>query len=113
MDITTQEDHKIYFCGGEVKQMNGIEFLVHKNFVNTNMDCRPIYSKPFTIRLKIVPFNITVIQVRAPIMGAHLLQVNEVGETRLKHDWDAPRIVVLVACALKLTLNIPLLEMRV
>ena len=41
-------------------------FLVLKDIVNTVMGCRPVSSRLITIRLRAVPFNITVVQAYAP-----------------------------------------------
>ena len=46
--------------------MHGVGFLVHKDIVNTVMGCRPVSSRLITIRLRAVPFNITIVQAYAP-----------------------------------------------
>ena len=43
-----------------------LDFPVHKNIVNIVMGCRPVSSKLITIRLRAVPFNITVVQAYTP-----------------------------------------------
>ena len=45
---------------------HGVEFLVHKDIVNTVMGCRPVSSRLITIRLRAIPFNITIVQAYAP-----------------------------------------------
>ena len=55
-----------FFHGKEDKHEHGVEFLVHKDIANTAMGCRPISSRLITIRLRAVPFNITVVQVYTP-----------------------------------------------
>ena len=37
-------------------------FLVHKDIVYTVMECRPVFSRLITIRLRAVPFNIAIVQ---------------------------------------------------
>ena len=37
-----------------------------KDIVNTVMGCRPVSSRLITIRLRAVPFNISIVQVYAP-----------------------------------------------
>ncbi|XP_005091763.2 craniofacial development protein 2-like [Aplysia californica] len=64
--ITTHEGHKLYLRGEEDKHMNGFGFFIHKDIVNTVMGCRPISRRLITIRLRAVPFNITIIQAYAP-----------------------------------------------
>ncbi|XP_035828272.1 craniofacial development protein 2-like [Aplysia californica] len=66
-EIKTQEGHKLHFSGEEDKHMNGFGFFIHKDIVNRVMDCRPISSQLITIRLRVVPFNITIIQAYAPM----------------------------------------------
>ena len=51
-----------FFSGKEDKHEHGVGFLVHKDIVNTVMGCRPVSS----IRLRAVPFNITVVRAYAP-----------------------------------------------
>ena len=45
---------------------HGVGFLVHKDIVNTVMECCPVSSRLITIRLRVVPFNITIVQAYAP-----------------------------------------------
>ena len=61
---TTEEGHKVFFSGKEDK--HGVGFLVHKDIVNTVMGCRQVSSRLITIRLRAVPFNITIVQAYAP-----------------------------------------------
>ena len=65
-ETTTEEGHKVFFSGKEDKHEHGVGFLVHKDIVNTVMGCRPVSSRLITIRLRAVPFNITIVQVHAP-----------------------------------------------
>ena len=48
------------------KDEHGVGFLVHKDIVNTVMECCPVSSRLITIRLRAVPFSITLVQVSAP-----------------------------------------------
>ena len=63
---TTEERHKVCCSGKEDKHEHGVGFLVHKGIVNTVMGCRPVASRLITIRLRAVPFNITIVQAYAP-----------------------------------------------
>ena len=45
---------------------HGVGFLVHKDIVNPVMSCRPVSSRLIVIRLRVSPFNITIIQAYAP-----------------------------------------------
>ena len=65
VETTTEEGHKVFVSGKEDKHEHDIEFLVHKDIVNTVMGCRPVSSRLITIRLRAVPFKITIVQVYA------------------------------------------------
>ena len=67
-ETTTEEGHKIFSSGKEDKHEHGIGFLVHKDIMNTVMGSRPVSSRLITIRLRAVPFNITIVQVYAPAL---------------------------------------------
>ena len=63
---TVEEGHKVFFNGKEDKHKHGIGFLVHKVIMNTVMGCCPVSSRLITIRLRAVPFIITIVQAYAP-----------------------------------------------
>ena len=65
-ETATEEGHKVFSCGKEDKHEHGIGCLVHKDIMNTVMGCRPVSSRLITIRLRTVPFNITIVQAYAP-----------------------------------------------
>ena len=65
---TTEEGHKVFFffSGKEDKHEHGVGFLVHKDIINSVMECRPVSSRLITIRLRTVPFNITIVYKCTP-----------------------------------------------
>ena len=65
-ETTTEKGHKVFFSGKEDKHEHGIGFLVYMGIVYTVMGCRPVFSRFITIRLRAVPFNITIVQAYAP-----------------------------------------------
>ena len=65
-ETTLEEGHQVFLSGKEDKHEHGVEFLVNKDIVNTVMGCRPVSSRLITIRLRAVPFSITIVQVYAP-----------------------------------------------
>ena len=65
-ETTTQDGHKLYFSGKEDRLGIGVDFLVHKDILNTVMGRQPVSSRLITIRLRATPFNITVVQAYAP-----------------------------------------------
>ena len=65
-ETTTEKGHEVFFSGKEDKYEHGVGFLVHKDIVNTVMGCRPVSSRFITIRLRAVPFNVTIVQACTP-----------------------------------------------
>ena len=61
-ETTTEEGHKIFFSEKDDKHEHDAAFLVHKDIVNIVVGCLPVSSRLITIRLRVVPFNITVVQ---------------------------------------------------
>ena len=61
-----RKDTRFFFSGKEDKHEHGVGFLVHENIVNTVVGCRPAPSRLIIIRLRAVPFNITMVQAYAP-----------------------------------------------
>ena len=60
---TTEEGHTVFFSGKEDKHEHGVGFLAHRKAF---MGCRPVSSRLIAIRLRAVPFNITVVQAYVP-----------------------------------------------
>ena len=65
-ETTTEEGHNVFLSGKEEKHEHGVGFLVDKDIVNTVMGCRPVSSRLITIRLRALPFNITIVQAYTP-----------------------------------------------
>ena len=63
--VSSDDRHKVYFSG-EGRHEYGAGFLVHKDMVSAVLGCRPVSSRPISIRLKVAPFNITIIKVYEP-----------------------------------------------
>ena len=68
-ETTTEEGHKVFFSGKQDKNEHGVGFLAHKDIVNTVIGCRTVSSRLITIRLRAVPFNITIVKAYAPTSG--------------------------------------------
>ena len=85
-ETTTEEGHKIFFSGKEDKHEHGVGFLVHKDIVNIVMGCRPVSSRLIPIRLRAVPFNITIVQVYA--------LASEYGDDEIKEFYDQLQNVI-------------------
>ena len=65
---TREKGRKVLFDGKENEQEHRVEFLVHKDIVNTVVGCHPVFSGLITICLTAVSFNITVVQAYAPTL---------------------------------------------
>ena len=65
-ETTTEEGQEVFFSGKEDTHEHGVGFLVHMDIVNTVIGCCPVSSRLITIRLRAVPFNITIVQAYAP-----------------------------------------------
>ena len=85
-ETTTEEGHKVFFSGKEDKHEHGVEFLVHKDIVNTVMGCRPVSSRLITICLRVVPFNITIAEAYAP--------TSHYDDNKIEEFYDQLQIVI-------------------
>ena len=65
-ETSAEEGYELFFSGKEDKHEHSDGFLVRKDTLNTIMECRPVSSRLIIIRLRAVPFNITVVQAYAP-----------------------------------------------
>ena len=68
-EMSTDDRHKVYFGGEEVRQEYGVGFFVQRDIVSAVLGYRPASSRLISIRLRAAPFNISIIQVYAPIFG--------------------------------------------
>ena len=76
-ETTTEEGRKVFFSGKEDKHEHGVGFSVCKGIVNTVMGCRLVSSRLFTVRLRAVPFTITVVQAYAPTSDCNDSEIEE------------------------------------
>ena len=76
-EIPTDGDHRLYFSGNENKHEQGVGFLVHKNIVKNVIGFRQISSRLMTVRQRLSPFNITIIQVYALTSSYDDIEVDE------------------------------------
>ena len=61
------DDHYIYYCRQESLKMNEIALIVNKRVQNAVHGCNPKNDKVISLCFQGKPFNITLIQVYAPI----------------------------------------------
>ena len=64
------DDHYIYYCGQESLRRNGVAIMVNKRALNAVLGCNLKNDRMISVCFQGKPFNITVIQVYAPISNA-------------------------------------------
>ena len=64
------DDNYIYYCGQESLKRNGVALIVNKRVQNAVLGCILKNEKMISVHFQGKPFNITVIQVYAPISNA-------------------------------------------
>ena len=69
------DDHYIYYCGQESLRRNGVVLTVNKRVQNAALRCSPQNNRMISVLFQGKPFNITVIQVYAPISYAEEAEV--------------------------------------
>ena len=102
---TTEEGQKVSFSGKEDKHEHGVGFLVHKDIVKTVMGCCPVSSRLITIRLRVVPFNITIIQAYAPTSDYDDNKIEEFYDQIQNVIDQTPKKDILVVAGGRLHLN--------
>ena len=68
-------DHYIYSCGQESLRRNGVALLVNKRVQNAVLGCNVKSDRMIAVHCQGKPFNITVIQVYAPMTNAEGAEV--------------------------------------
>ena len=61
------DDHCIYYCGQESLRRNGVAIMVNERVQNAVLGCNLKNDRMISVRFQDKLFNITVIQVYAPI----------------------------------------------
>ena len=64
------DDHYIYYCRQESLRRHGVAIMVNKRVQNAVLGCNLKNDRMISVCLQGKPFNITVIQVYAPISNA-------------------------------------------
>ena len=64
------DDHYIYYCVQESLRRNGVAIIVNRRVRNAELGCSLKNDRMVSVRFQGKPFNITVIQVYAPISNA-------------------------------------------
>ena len=74
MGEINSDDHYIYYCGQESLRRNGAAITVNKS-LNGVLGCNLKNNRMISVHFQGKPFNITVIQVYAPVTNAEEAEV--------------------------------------
>ena len=69
------DDHSTYYYGQESLRVNRVAIMVNKGVQNAVLGCNLKNDRMISVRLQDKPFNITVIQVYAPISNTEEAEV--------------------------------------
>ena len=69
------DDHYIYYCRQESLRRNGVALMVNRRVRNAVLGCNLKNDRMISVHFQGKPFNITVIQVYAPISNAEEAEV--------------------------------------
>ena len=69
------DDHYIYYCGQESLRRKGVTIIVNKRVQNAVLGCYLKNDRMISVHFQGKPFNITVIQVYAPISNSEEAEV--------------------------------------
>ena len=70
------DDHYIYYCGQESLRRDGIAIIVNKRVQNAVLGCNLKNDRMISVHFQGKPFNITVIQVKAPTTDAKVPEID-------------------------------------
>ena len=71
----SSDDHYIYYCGQESLRRNEVALIVNKRVQNAVLGYNLKNNRMISVHFQGKPFNITVIQVYAPISNAEEAEV--------------------------------------
>ena len=80
MSKFNSDDHYIYYCGQESLGRNGVAIMVNKRVQNAELGCNLKNDRMISVRFQGKPFNITVIQVYAPISNTEEAEVEQTNQ---------------------------------
>ena len=89
------DDHYIYYCGQESLRRNGVAIIVNKRVLNAVLGCNLKNDRMISVHFQSKPFNITVIQVYAPISNTEEAEVEWFYEDLQNHLELTPKKDVL------------------
>ena len=70
MDEFNSDDYYIYYCRQDSLRRNGVAVMVNKRIQNAVLGCNLKNDRMVSVHFQGKPFNITVIQVHAPVTNA-------------------------------------------
>ncbi|XP_064651642.1 craniofacial development protein 2-like [Lineus longissimus] len=75
-DSKTPQGNQLFHSGQDKRHANGTTFLIHKDTAGAVMEFKPISDRVIYIRLRVKPFNLSVMQIYAPTTDATDDQLN-------------------------------------
>ena len=75
------DDHYIYYCGQESLRKNGVALMINKRIQNAVLAYKLKNDRMIFAHFQGKPFNITVIQVYAPVSNAEEAEVERFYES--------------------------------
>ena len=73
----SSDDHYIYYCGQESLRRNGVALIDNRRVQNAIPGCNLKDDRMISVHFQGKPFNITVIQVYAPVTDAEEAEVDQ------------------------------------
>ena len=64
------DNYTIYYSGHEKQRKNGVALIIQKDTAKTVISYNVVNDRLISVRLRGAPFNMTIIQVYAPMTGA-------------------------------------------
>ena len=80
------DDHYIYYCGQESLRRNGVVIIVNKRVRNEVLGCSLKNDRMILVHFQGKLFNITEIQVYAPITDAIVMNLGKLREMMMNRE---------------------------
>ena len=93
------DDQSIYYCGQEYLKRNGVALTVNERVQNAVLGCNLKNNRMISVHFQDKPFNITVIQVYAPITNAEEAEIERFYEDLkdiLEHQKEKKKDILFI-----------------
>ena len=95
------DDHYIYSCGQESLRRNGVAIMVNKRVQNAVLGCNLKNDRMISVHFQGKPFNITVIQIYAPMSNAEEAEVERFYEDLQDFLELTPNVLFMVGTGMQ------------